>query len=123
MAWLRGEKADSLWLGTVTLAELRFGVELGEYIAKRQRLGNWLAGARSQFQGRVLAITEDTLVRWQVVIRRCQARRYAIPRGDPLIAAASEVHGLGVCSRGTLPYETAGLPVLNPWTGERFNGA
>jgi hypothetical protein len=30
---------------------------------------------------------------------------------------------MGVVSRDALPFAKCGLPVFNPWTGERFNGA
>ena len=40
-----------------------------------------------------------------------------LPVVDGLLAATALVHGLVVVTRDTGPFERAGVPFLNPWTG------
>ena len=59
MAWLLDTNSS------VTLAELRFGIELlSEGSARREELDNWLTGTiRPMFERRVLPVTEDIMFR------------------------------------------------------------
>ncbi len=50
-------------------------------------------------------------------------KRLPAPAVDLLIAAVALEHGLKVATRDTELFVGTRVPVLNPWTGERFNGA
>jgi predicted nucleic acid-binding protein len=75
------------------------------------------------FAGRVLEADENSLVRWHALLRALQIDRKPNPPVDVLVAAIAREHECGVATRDTAPFVACGIPVLNPWTGERFNGA
>jgi toxin FitB len=53
----------------VTFAETRFGIELVINTARRAELNDWLArGVRPMFEQRVLAITEDIMFKWRLLV-------------------------------------------------------
>jgi predicted nucleic acid-binding protein len=53
----------------VTLAELRFGIELAPDIMRRADLNDWLTHkVRPMFEGRVLPISEDVMFKWRLLV-------------------------------------------------------
>lgn len=57
------------------------------------------------------------------MIRDAQPAESRAPEIDLLIAAIAFENSLPVATRDTKPFIGTGIPVLNPWTVERFNGA
>ena len=103
---------------TVTLAEIRFGIERVADPERRADLHAWLAHTlRPLFQGRVVPITEDVLLRWRQVVEAERRRGHTFREPDVLIAAAALVEQLVVVSRDVSEFMEARVPVLNPWTG------
>jgi len=61
VAFVAGCPLDELHVSAVTLAEIRFGIELVGEPNRRAELNNWLTKeVRPMFDGRVLQVTEDT---------------------------------------------------------------
>jgi predicted nucleic acid-binding protein len=61
---------DELYISTVTLAELRFGIELlSEGSDRRDALNHWLTHTiRPMFERRVLPVTEDIMLKWRIAV-------------------------------------------------------
>jgi len=122
--WFASEKMSSLFISTVNLAEIRLGIEIRADPVVRAQLTAFLQETvRPLFQGRVLESGEEELLTWRLLANKAQKSGRPLPQPDSLIAAIAMVHGMAVATRDTAPFEYAGVPVLNPWTGERFNGA
>jgi predicted nucleic acid-binding protein len=57
-----------LYISTVTLAEIRFGIELVTEPSHRAALNDWLTHkVRPMFDQRVLPITEDIMLKWRLL--------------------------------------------------------
>lgn len=109
---------------TVNIAELRYGIVNQKSAADASQLTLWLENVvRPWFSGRIVEVDEVSLLRWRVLARALERDRRAAPPVDLLIAAIALENNLSVATRDVLPFAAAGVPVLNPWTGERFNGA
>ena len=122
--WMKQYRQDQFWLSELTIAELRLGIENCTDVERRSVLMEWLGvTVRRDFAGRTLPVTEDILFRWILVGSRCAAKGKTLPQGDALIAATAIEHKFVVATRDVAPFVLAGAMVLNPWTGERFNGA
>ncbi len=68
LSFIADHPLDQLYVSTVTLSELRFGIELlsGES-SRRAELNSWLThNIRPMFDRRVLPVTEDILLRWRL---------------------------------------------------------
>jgi len=53
----------------VTLAEIRFGIELVADANRRAELTDWLSNkVRPMFEQRVLPITEDIMFKWRLLV-------------------------------------------------------
>lgn len=122
--WISSIALTQSYTSAMVLAELVYGAAVVSDISKRLALQEWIEDAvRPWFDGRILAIDEATLVRWRILRRGAELGKQPAPAVDLLITATALEHGLSVATRDTAPFVAAGLPVFNPWTGERFNGA
>jgi predicted nucleic acid-binding protein len=107
---------ELLYVSTVTLAEIRFGIELVPEANRRAELHAWLMHkVRPLFAHRVLEITEDVLFTWRLLVEEGRKSGHTYSQPDLFIAATALRHGLTVVSRDTREYERAGAPVVNPW--------
>jgi predicted nucleic acid-binding protein len=117
IAFVAAQPLDLLYISSVTLAEIRFGIELVMDATKRAELTNWLTNeVRPLFEQRVLLITEDVLFRWRLLVEDGRKAGHTFSQPDLMIAATALQHGMTVVSRDTSEYEKAGVPFLNPWT-------
>ena len=70
------------------------------------------------FEQRVLAITEDIMFKWRLLVEDGRKAGYTFSQPDLIIAATALHHGLTVVSRDISDYQKARVPVLNPWSDE-----
>jgi predicted nucleic acid-binding protein len=117
LAFVAAQPLDLLYLSTVTLAEIRFGIELLPDVARRSELNDWLAHkVRPMFEQRVLAITEDIMFKWRLLVEKGRKVGHTFSQPDLIIAATGQHHGLTIVSRDTADYVKAQVTVFNPWT-------
>lgn len=116
VAFVAEQPLDALYVSTVTLAEIRSGIEQVTDAGRRAELNAWLANkVRPLFAQRVLEVTEDVLFEWRLLVERGRKVGHTFSQPDLFIAATALRHGLTVVSRDTSQYTTAGAPVFNPW--------
>ena len=116
-AWSDAQPPDSLFLSTVTLAEIRYGIECQSDPAFRQELESWLdGGLRPWFARRILPVDEDVILEWRRMVARGRKQSITFSQPDLFIAATAQVHALTVCTRNENDFRAANVPVLNPWS-------
>jgi predicted nucleic acid-binding protein len=119
IAFVTVQPLELLYVSAVTFAEIRFGIELMADAGRRAELNDWLAHkVRPMFEQRVLAITEDIMLKWRVLVEEGRKSGYTFSQPDLIIAATALHHGLTVVSRDVNEYERAHVPVLNPWNDQ-----
>ncbi len=123
-AWIAEIDNDRLYTSAMSIAELRYGAgQLSDQLLQVE-ISNWIEKTvRPWFDKRIFHADENVLLNWRILSRRSQLTRNPTPPVDLLIAAVAHSHGLVVATRDVAPFVACGLPVLNPWTGERYNGA
>ena len=116
VAFLAAQPLESLHISSVTLAEIRFGIELVADAGRRAELSDWLTHkVRPMFAQRVLPVSEDIMFKWRLLVEEGRKSGHTFSQPDLIIAATALEHGLTVVSRDTADYEKARVPVLNPW--------
>jgi toxin FitB len=116
IAFVKAQPLDSLCISSVTLAEIRFGIELVADATRRAELNDWLAHkVRPMFEQRILPVTEDIMFKWRLLVEDGRKSGHTFSQPDLIIAATALEHGLAVVSRDTRDYEKAKVSVLNPW--------
>ena len=114
--FVAGQPGDVLFTSEVTFAEVRFGIEQITDAARRGDLVHWLDRTlRPLFAGRVLAVTEDSLLRWRLMLESRRKTGHTFSEPDLLIAALAALADLIVVSRDTSEFIAASVPVFDPW--------
>lgn len=115
-AWADAQAPHALFISVVTLAEIRFGIELADDPKFRQELTQWLENHLLRwFAGRVLDVTEDVFLEWRRMVERGRKKNHTFSQPDLFIAAIAALHGLGVATRNVGDFSVAGVAVVNPW--------
>ena len=114
-AWLNEQVAETLYLTSITLAEMLFGIAVLPAGRRKNSLTHALDGLLELFGDRVLSFDTDAARHHTVlaVAARNAGRGFSTP--DGYIAAIAASRGFIVASRGTSHYEAGGLPVVDPW--------
>ena len=116
-AWSDVQVADSLFLSSVTLAEIRYGIEKQPDPKFRKELATWLDHRlRPWFAGRILPVDEEVILEWHRMVARGREQSITFSQPDLFIAATAHVHSLTVCTRNEGDFLRAAVPVFNPWS-------
>jgi predicted nucleic acid-binding protein len=120
VAFVAAQPLEQLLVSAVTFAEIRFGIEMVSDPIRRAELNDWLDNrVRPMFDRRVLAISEDVMFRWRVLVEDGRKTGHTFSQPDLIIAATALHHSLTVVTRDTTDYTRARVPLVNPWVDER----
>lgn len=116
VTFVAAQPLDLLYVSDVTLAEIRFGIELVSEASKRAELSDWLTHKlRPMFDQRILPVSEDIFFKWRLLVERGRKKGLTYSQPDLFIAATALHHGLTVVSRDADEFARVGVSVVNPW--------
>ena len=114
--WTESQPPDALAISTLSLGEVRWGLDLLAHGRRRAALEQWLKRAvRERFRGRILAVSKEVALAWGRLAAADQKRGHVLPVVDGLVLATAAVHGLTVVTRNERDFVDRGVPVFNPW--------
>ena len=116
IAWLR-EHESSLYLSTITVGELRRGIELLPEGKRKTQLRDWLARISATMKGRILSYNVATANVWGQLKANWDRAGLTVPALDGQIAATAHRRGLVVVTRNTKDFEGTGVHTHNPFEG------
>jgi predicted nucleic acid-binding protein len=114
-AWLNDQASETLYLSSVTLAELLFGISALPVGKRKNMLAQALDGLIRLFRDRVLPFDTDAARRYAELAVTAKTHGRGFPTPDGYIAAIAASRGFIVASRDTAPFEAVGMSVINPW--------
>ena len=111
-AWWSSVEDRDLFLSTLTIGEIRKGVEAVRIRDpdKARALEAWLQAIVQTFGPRILGVDAAVAESWG----RISAIR-SVPVVDALLAATASVHGLVLVTRNAIDVAGLGVRVLNPF--------
>ena len=115
LAWLNNQAAETLFLSSVTLAELLFGIASLPAGKRKAMLEQALDGLMGLFKDRLLSFDTDAARCYAELAVMAKSSGRGFPTPDGYIAAISASRGFIVASRDTAPYKAANVTVINPW--------
>jgi hypothetical protein len=100
VAFVAERALESLYISAVTVAEIRFGIELVAEPNRRAELNDWLVHkVRPMFANRILPVTEDIMFRWRLLVEEGRKVGHTFSQPDLIIAATAVEHDLTVVTR------------------------
>ena len=116
LTFVASQPLDDLFVSEMTMAEIRFGIEVAPDARKRAELHQWLTHkVRPMFKQRILAATENVLLKWRLIVEDGRKNGHTFSQPDSIIAATAFENGLTVVSRDTTDFTQMNVPILNPW--------
>ena len=115
-AWLDAQAAETLYLSSVTIAELMSPIGALAKGRRKDKLTTALDGVLELFADRILPFDTGAARRYAELAVKARAAGKGFPTPDGYIAAIAASHDLAVASRDTSAFTAAGLTVINPWT-------
>lgn len=114
-AWLNQQAMETIYLSSVTLAELLFGVGVLPTGKRQDELAQALDGLTRLFKERILPFDTDAAGQYAKLAVQARTAGKGFPTPDGYIAAIAASRGFIVASRDTAPFQAAGVVVINPW--------
>ncbi|MDR0770085.1 MAG: type II toxin-antitoxin system VapC family toxin [Burkholderiales bacterium] len=114
-AWIDAQVAETLYLTSVTVAEVLFGLRTMPAGKRREALAQTMDGIIEVFADRILAFDTNAARHYADLAAMAQAAGKGFPAPDSYIAAIAFAYGFTVATRDVAPFKAAGLTVINPW--------
>ncbi len=114
-AWLDAQVAETLFISSITVAELMFGIGALPKGRRKDRLTAVLNSVLELFADRILPFNTSAARRYADLAVRARAAAKGFPTPDGYIAAIAAAHDFAVASRDTSAFTAVGLAVIDPW--------
>lgn len=117
LQWLRTNEAD-LYVSTLTIAEIRRGIERLPDGRRQTDLRRWLQTLGDCMKGRVLGFTLSTAHVWGQLKAGWDRAGIVVPSMDSLLAATAHRYQLTLVTRNVEDFRQTGVRLLNPFDNE-----
>ena len=116
-AWLGTQDGLSIYLTTISEAELRYGVTIMPNGKRRDALATAVdCILREDMTGRILPFDSAAARAYATIAATHRTAGRPIAQADCQIAAIVLAHGAPVATRNTPDFEDYGIDLINPWT-------
>ncbi|GGK23903.1 type II toxin-antitoxin system VapC family toxin [Salinarimonas ramus] len=114
--WLDSQAEETLFLSSITVAELLFGLGVLPEGKRKAILASRVDRLLVQFAARILPFDTRAAERYAELAVAARTAGRGFPTPDGYIAAIAAAHGFAVATRDASAFKAAGLTVINPWT-------
>ena len=116
LAWLDAQALETLYLSTVSLAELLLGIESLPAGKRRKALAALDEQIITMFGDRIVPFDLAAAESYAQIVTRARHHGHLIAVADAQIAAIAASRQFTVATRDQAPFKAAGILVINPWT-------
>lgn len=117
VAWLDRQPAESLWITTITVFEIRFGIGLLPDGRRRRELEDAFSLALDEdLQRRILPFDSRAAEEAALLAARCRVVGRKVDFRDTQIAGIALARQAALATRNTRHFHELSVTVLNPWT-------
>lgn len=115
MTWLDAQHPQSLFLTSISVAELLAGVQLLPRGRRRNELQRAVDDVITLFEGQVLDFDLDAASAFASIHSSTTAAGRKMNFADAAIAAIAAARGMSVATRNVKDFDRAGVELINPW--------
>lgn len=117
MDWLSSQTSTSLFVTTVTQAEILYGIDILDPGRRRDDLRVAATAMFAEdFAGRILAFDTDAAPVFAAIAARRRHLGRPISQFDAQIAAITRSRGAALATRNTRDFETCYIDLIDPWS-------
>lgn len=113
--WFSKQPLNSLYLTSIVVAELFYGMQVLPEGKRKRALQAKLMKFVEMFEGRIFNFDLDTAFNYADIMASARSRGLAIQKADGYIVSIAKTHGIQVATRDVSPFRSAGITVINPW--------
>ncbi len=114
--WVNLQLADALWLTSISVSELLFGIaRLPDGARKRQLVQATTELLEHEFAGRVLAFDLESAIVYADLVARREREGKPVAMADAQIAAIGIANNAALATRNQRHFAGLGLVLLDPW--------
>ena len=116
LAWLDAQTPDTLWLTSVSVAELLFGIARLPEGARKQAFAQAALGMLEEdFPNRVLGFDLEAASIFADLAAASERAGRPMGLADGQIAAICLAHNASLATRNVRDFDQLGLQLVNPW--------
>ena len=117
LGWLGAQEPPSVFITTITQAELLYGVEMLPAGKRRMRLSAAIEKVfTEEFRERILPFDQDAARVFAKIVAGRDALGRPISQSDAMIAAVARSRRAALATRNTSDFEHCGVRIINPWS-------
>ena len=114
--WLRLNE-QAMYVSTITVGEIRRGIELLPDEARKSQLQAWFQSVCANMGGRILSFNTSTAHLWGQHKAMWDRSGMVVSSLDSQIAATALRYGLTLVTRNEADFRGTGVKLLNPFAG------
>lgn len=114
--WLDQQPRESIWITTITVMEIRAGLQAMPSSRKRSALANALAVLLGEkIQGRIAVFDIPSAEEAAELMARRKLKGRPVDSRDTMIAGIAQASRATLATRNTAHFSDLSVPVVNPW--------
>jgi toxin FitB len=113
--WVAEQQAHTLFVSSITLAELERGVVRLASSRRKDELTRWLEQLKQDFEERILPFSRGEAETWAAVTTTCERQGRPLSALDSLIAATALANQCSLVTRNVRDFEATGVELICPW--------
>ena len=115
IAWLDQQSRTSVWTTSVTVLEIRFGLQIMATGQRRSRLLEAFETLLEKMDHRVAAFDDEAAAQAADLMASRQRKGRPVELRDTMIAGIVSARHATLATRNLVHFEDLSVPVVNPW--------
>ena len=117
IAWLDKQSRTSVWTTSVTMLEIRFGLQIMATGQRRSRLLEAFEALLEKMGHRVAPFDDEAAAQTADLMASRQRKGRPVELRDTMIAGIVSARHATLATRNLVHFEDLAVPVVNPWRG------